>query len=125
MPKILLVEDNADNIDIVVRRLKKRGYEMLVAEDGIEACEKAQSESPDLILMDINLPLMDGWEATRRIKADKQTSKIPVIALTALAMDGDREKTREAGCDDYVTKPIDLKQLLAKMKTLLAGESTP
>ena len=123
MAKILVVEDNELNVDMLERRLKKRGYEIVVAVDGADACEKAQSELPDLILMDMHLPVIDGWEATRRIKADTQTSAIPIIALTADAMSGDREKALEAGCDEYETKPLDFQQLLAKMETLLTGES--
>jgi CheY-like chemotaxis protein len=123
MAKILVVEDNELNIDMLERRLKKRGYEVVVAVNGADACEKAQSELPDLILMDLSLPVIDGWEATRLIKADTKTSSIPVIALTASAMSGDREKALEAGCDEYETKPLDFQQLLAKMETLLTGES--
>ena len=123
MAKILVVEDNELNIDMLERRLKKRGYEVVVAVNGADACEKAQSELPDLILMDMHLPVIDGWEATRLIKADAKTSAIPVIALTADAMSGDREKALEAGCDEYETKPLDFEQLLAKMETLLTGES--
>ena len=123
MAKILVVEDNELNIDMLERRLKKRGYEVVVAVDGADACEKAQSELPDLILMDMHLPVIDGWEATRRIKADTQTSAIPIIALTADAMSGDREKALEAGCDEYETKPLDFQQLLSKMESLLTGES--
>ena len=123
MAKILVVEDNELNIDMLVRRLKKRGYEVVVAVDGSDACEKAQSELPDLILMDMHLPVIDGWEATRLIKADAKTSAIPVIALTADAMSGDKEKALEAGCDEYETKPLDFEQLLVKMETLLTGGS--
>ncbi|MCH7989255.1 MAG: response regulator [Planctomycetes bacterium] len=123
MAKILVVEDNELNIDMLERRLKKRGYEVVVAVDGADACEKAQSELPDLILMDMHLPVIDGWEATRRIKADTQTSAIPIIALTADAMSGDREKALQAGCDEYETKPLDFQQLLSKMESLLTGES--
>ena len=124
MAKILVVEDNELNIDMLVRRLKKKGYEVLVARDGGQACEKAQADLPDLILMDMHLPVIDGWEATRQIKADEKTSGIPVIALTADAMSGDREKALEAGCDEYETKPINFQQLLVKMETLLTGEPT-
>jgi CheY-like chemotaxis protein len=121
MPKILIVEDNELNIDMLSRRLKKREFDVVVAEDGQQACEQAKSESPDLILMDMHLPVMDGWEATRQIKADEQTCGIPIIALTADAMPGDREKAIDAGCDDYETKPIAFKQLLTKMEKLLTG----
>ena len=119
MPRILLVEDNEMNRDMLSRRLARKKYEVLVAVDGGEGVEMAASESPDLILMDMSLPVIDGWEATRRVKASPQTRAIPVIALTAHAMSGDREKALEAGCDDYDTKPIELPRLLGKIETLL------
>ncbi len=119
MPKILLVEDNEMNRDMLSRRLQRKGYEIVMATDGQQAVAMAASESPALILMDMSLPIFDGWEATRRIKAADETRKIPVIALTAHAMAGDREKSLEAGCDDYDTKPIELPRLLEKMETLL------
>jgi two-component system, cell cycle response regulator DivK len=119
MPKILLVEDNEMNRDMLSRRLQRKGYEIVIALDGQQAVAMAASESPALILMDMSLPIFDGWEATRRIKAADETRKIPVIALTAHAMAGDREKSLEAGCDDYDTKPIELPRLLEKMETLL------
>jgi two-component system cell cycle response regulator DivK len=119
MPKILLVEDNEMNRDMLSRRLQRKGYEIVIATDGQQAVAMAASESPALILMDMSLPIFDGWEATRRIKAADETRKIPVIALTAHAMAGDREKSLEAGCDDYDTKPIELPRLLEKMETLL------
>lgn len=119
MPKILLVEDNEMNRDMLSRRLQRKGYEVVIATDGEQAVAMAASESPALILMDMSLPVFDGWEATRRIKASDETKKIPVIALTAHAMAGDREKSLEAGCDDYDTKPIELSRLLEKMETLL------
>ena len=119
MPKILLVEDNEMNRDMLSRRLQRKGYEVVIATDGEQAVKMAGSESPALILMDMSLPVFDGWEATRRIKADDATKKIPVIALTAHAMAGDREKSLEAGCDDYDTKPIELTRLLEKMESLL------
>jgi len=119
MPKILLVEDNEMNRDMLSRRLQRKGYEVVIATDGQQAVAMAASESPALILMDMSLPVFDGWEATRRIKAADETKKIPVIALTAHAMAGDREKSLEAGCDDYDTKPIELPRLLEKMETLL------
>lgn len=119
MPKILLVEDNEMNRDMLSRRLQRKGYEVVIATDGEQAVAMAASESPALILMDMSLPVFDGWEATRRIKAADGTRKIPVIALTAHAMAGDREKSLEAGCDDYDTKPIELVRLLEKMETLL------
>jgi two-component system, cell cycle response regulator DivK len=114
-PRILLVEDNEMNRDMLTRRLERRGYEVLSARDGAEALAKARSEAPELILMDMSLPVIDGWEATRQLKADPATRAIPVIALTAHAMSGDREKALAAGCDDFDTKPIDLQRLLAKM----------
>jgi CheY-like chemotaxis protein len=119
MPKILLVEDNEMNRDMLSRRLARKEYEVLVAVDGKEGVEMAGSVAPDLILMDMSLPVMDGWEATRQLKASPETKAIPIIALTAHAMSGDREKAIEAGCDDYDTKPIELPRLLAKMEDLL------
>ena len=119
MPKVLLVEDNEMNRDMLSRRLTRKKYEVLIAVDGGESVTMARSESPDLILMDMSLPVLDGWEATRQIKASPDTSSIPVIALTAHAMSGDREKALEAGCDDYDTKPIDLPRLLGKMEVFL------
>lgn len=119
MPKILLVEDNEMNRDMLSRRLERKGYQVAMAVDGEQAVAMASSESPDLILMDMSLPIFDGWEATRRIKAAPATKTIPVIALTAHAMAGDREKSLEAGCDDYDTKPIELQRLLDKMESLL------
>ena len=119
MAKILLVEDNEMNRDMLSRRLQRKGYEVVIAVDGVEGVALAQQESPALILMDMSLPLMDGWEATRRIKSSPATRDIPVIALTAHAMAGDREKAVEAGCDDYDTKPIELPRLLSKIEALL------
>jgi two-component system cell cycle response regulator DivK len=119
MPKILLVEDNEMNRDMLSRRLRRNGYVVAMAMDGQSALEMSQSEAPDLILMDIGLPVLDGWEATRRLKADLATRHIPVIALTAHAMSSDREKAFDAGCDDYETKPIELPRLLAKIEGLL------
>ena len=121
MPKILLVEDNEMNRDMLSRRLEKRGYQIVMALDGGQGCEMARTESPDLILMDMSLPVLDGWEATRRIKADPATSVIPVIGLTSHAMAGDEEKCRAAGCDDYDTKPVELQRLLDKIEKHLAG----
>ena len=118
--KILLVEDNEMNRDMLSRRLERKGYEVTMAKDGGEGVELAKSSSPDIILMDMSLPVLDGWEATRKIKADEQTASIPVIALTAHAMSGDREKAIEAGCDEYDTKPIDLNRLLEKITALTA-----
>jgi len=116
---VLYIEDNDDNVYMLTRRLTRRGHEVLVAADGESGIERAQTEQPDLILMDMGLPGIDGWEATRRLKADGQTAAIPVIALTAHAMEGDREKALEAGCDDFETKPVQLDQLLTKMSLLL------
>lgn len=121
MRTILLVEDNPMNRDMLSRRLAKRGFAMVFAVDGAEGVSKARSESPDLVLMDMGLPVMDGWTATRHIKADPATARIPVIALTAEAAQGDREKCLAAGCDDYDTKPVDLERLIGKIETLLAG----
>ena len=119
MTKILLVEDNEMNRDMLSRRLVRKGYEVIMALDGRQAVEMAAAENPDLILMDMSLPVIDGWEATRQVKAAPATRAIPVIALTAHAMAGDREKAIEAGCDDYDTKPIDLPRLLEKIASLL------
>jgi CheY-like chemotaxis protein len=123
MPKILLVEDNEMNRDMLSRRLMRRGYEVLLALDGASGVEMAQSHSPDLVLMDMSLPVLDGWEATRRLKADPTTRPIPVIALTAHAMSSDHDKALEAGCDDYDTKPVELPRLLGKIEALLGGET--
>jgi two-component system cell cycle response regulator DivK len=116
--KILLVEDNEDNRDMLSRRLQRRGHEVVIAVDGGDGVAKALAEVPELILMDMSLPVIDGWEATRQIKAAPTTSHIPVIALTAHAMAGDRERAIEAGCDDYDTKPIELDRLLGKINAL-------
>ncbi len=120
MPRILLVEDNEMNRDMLSRRLLRKGFEVVMAEDGALGVERAASEAPALILMDMSLPVIDGWEATRRIKADPATAAIPVIALTAHAMAEDRDKALAAGCDDYDTKPIDLDRLLAKINAWLS-----
>src|SRR2546426_1005851 len=119
MAKILLVEDNEMNRDMLTRRLQRRGYEVVIAVDGAQALAMAQSESPALILMDISLPVLDGWETTRRLKMAPETKSIPVIALTACAMTGDREKCIEAGCDDFDTKPVEFSRLLGKIEMLL------
>ncbi len=119
MMKILLVEDNEMNRDMLSRRLVRKGYEVVMALDGRQAVEMASGEHPDLIIMDMSLPVIDGWEATRQVKASEATRSIPVIALTAHAMAGDREKAIEAGCDDYDTKPIELPRLLGKIAMLL------
>jgi two-component system, cell cycle response regulator DivK len=120
-PKILLVEDNEMNRDMLSRRLQRKGYEVVLALDGQSGVEMTQTQAPDLVLMDMSLPVLDGWEATRRLKADPATRHIPVIALTAHAMSSDREKAIEAGCDDYDTKPVELTRLLAKIEALLRG----
>jgi len=121
MPKILLVEDNEMNRDMLSRRLVRGGYDVIIAEDGERGVAMATSDRPDLILMDMSLPVIDGWEATRRIKATPELRKIPIIALTAHAMATDRDKALGAGCDDYDTKPIELQRLLGKIETLLAA----
>lgn len=124
MKRILLVEDNVVNREMLTRRLERRDFEVVYAVDGEQALDKARTESPDLILMDMSLPLMDGWEATRRLKADPETESIPVIALTAHAMDGDRREAMDAGCDDYDTKPVDLDRLVGKIRDLLTPNSS-
>lgn len=120
MARILLVEDNEMNRDMLSRRLERRGFTVLLALDGAEGVAKAKSEAPDLILMDMSLPVLDGWEATRRIRADPATAPIPVIALTAHAMASDEEQARAAGCDDFDTKPVELPRLLDKIAAQLA-----
>ena len=120
MRKILLVEDNEMNRDMLSRRLMRSGYEVIMAVDGARGVAMATSDRPDLILMDMSLPVIDGWEATRQIKATPELRKIPIIALTAHAMATDRDKALEAGCDDYDTKPVELQRLLGKIETLLA-----
>ena len=124
MAKILLVEDNEMNRDMLSRRLQRKGYELLIAVDGAEGVAVARLNKPDLILMDMSLPVIDGWEATRQLKGDADTRSIPIIALTAHAMSGDREKALEAGCDDYDTKPIEFARLLGKIETLLGSKAT-
>jgi two-component system cell cycle response regulator DivK len=123
MPKVLLVEDNEMNRDMLSRRLARRGFEVVMAVDGERGVHMAKTEIPDLILMDMSLPVLDGWEATRQIKAEASTQSIPVIALTAHAMAGDRDKALQAGCDDYDTKPIELPRLLDKMDRLLGEKA--
>ncbi len=123
MSTILLVEDNEMNRDMLRRRLEKRGFNVVTAEDGAQALETAKRHSPDLILLDMSLPLVDGWTAAAELKADVSTRSIPIIALTAHAMDGDRQKAMSAGCDDYDTKPVDLQRLLVKIGALLDKES--
>ncbi len=119
MPKILLVEDNEENRDALSRRLQRRGYKVVIAIDGKQGIALAQSEAPDVILLDISLPEMDGWDVARALRASEATRRLPVIALTAHAMSGDREKALEAGCDEYHTKPVQLPRLLAQMQELL------
>jgi CheY-like chemotaxis protein len=119
MAKVLLVEDNEMNRDMLARRLERRGYQVVMAVDGDQGVRLAQAEAPDLILMDMSLPVLDGWEATRRLKALPATQGIPIIALTAHAMSGDREKALDAGCDDYDTKPIEFPRLLGKIEAFL------
>jgi two-component system cell cycle response regulator DivK len=121
MAKVLLVEDNEANRDMLSRRLIKRGYDVVIAVDGAQGVAMATSEAPDLILMDMSLPVMHGWDATRAIKSSETTGSIPVIALTAHAMAGEREKALGAGCDEFDTKPVELPRLLEKMEKLLAG----
>ena len=123
MARILLIEDNEMNRDMLSRRLTRRGYDLLLAADGEEGRQIAEKQQPDLILMDMSLPVIDGWEVTRQLKAAPKTKLIPVIALTAHAMAGDREKALDAGCDDYDTKPVELPRLIGKIQTLLNGTS--
>jgi CheY-like chemotaxis protein len=124
MSKILVVEDNEMNRDMLSRRLQRRGYEVIMALDGSEGIEMATAQNPDLILMDMSLPVIDGWEATRRLKSAPGTGSIPIIALTAHAMAGDREKAMEAGCDDYDSKPIELPRLLSKIEAILQKKNS-
>ncbi len=124
MARILLVEDNEMNRDMLSRRLIKRGHEVVIAVDGQQGIDMASSERPDIILLDMSLPVVDGWEAARRLKSDAGTKATPIIALTAHAMAGDREKCLEAGCEDYDTKPVDFKRLLGKIIDLLEGPKT-
>ena len=123
MARILLVEDNEMNRDMLSRRLERRGYEVIVAVDGEEGVARAKADTPDLVVMDLSLPGIDGWEATRQLKAAEETRAIPVLALTAHAMAGDREKALDAGCDDFDTKPVDLPRLVGKIEGLLGGGS--
>jgi CheY-like chemotaxis protein len=125
MAKILIVEDNEMNRDMLSRRLMRRGYQIVMAVDGEQGLAAAKTEVPDLILMDMSLPVIDGWEATRRLKAEPQTRGIPVIGLTAHAMAGDREKVIDAGCDDYDAKPVELPRLLEKIEALLHADKKP
>ena len=122
MPKVLVVEDNEMNRDMLSRRLERKGYVVITAEDGVEGMRLAAAEHPAIVLMDMSLPVLDGWEATRRLKADDATRDIPVVALTAHAMEADRDKARDAGCDGFATKPIDMPRLLATMEALMKSE---
>ena len=121
--RILYVEDNEDNVYMLARRLRRRGYEVVVASDGEKGVEMARADAPSLILMDLSLPVLDGWAATRELKAAPETRHVPVIALSAHAMEGDREGALAAGCDDYDTKPVELERLLAKIEALLTSGS--
>ena len=123
MKKILLVEDNEMNRDMLSRRLQRKNFEVIMAVNGHEGVQMAGSESPDLVLMDLSLPVMDGWEAIRRIKADPATAQLPVIALTAHAMAGDEARAREAGCDDYDTKPVNFKRLMGKIEAFIGTDA--
>jgi len=123
MPKILIVEDNEENRDSLSRRLQRRGFAVIIAEDGKAGVAMAQSEKPDLILMDMNMPELDGWEATRHLKAAAETKELPVIALTAHAMSGDRDRALEVGCADYHTKPVEFPKLLAQIEALLQNKT--
>ena len=123
MTKVLLVEDNEMNRDMLSRRLTRRGFEVVFAVNGKDGVDLAKSEKPDIILMDMSLPVMDGWEATRCVKSDAATRAVPVIGLTAHAMSGDREKALEAGCDDYDTKPVEFDRLIGKMERLLGAKA--
>ena len=124
MARVLLVEDNEDGREGLSRHLQRQGYEILTAADGQQGLDLARAQAPDLILMDMSLPIIDGWEATRQLKAAAETQRIPIIALTAHAMVGDREKALAAGCDDYDVKPIELERLLGKIEALLARASS-
>lgn len=121
MPKVLIVEDNEDNRDMLMRRLHRKGFEVIMAVDGAQGVELALQESPDIILMDMSLPVMDGWSATKEIKSNPQTTNIPVIALTAHDMSSDRQRAMDVGCDDYDTKPIDMPRLLGKMGRFISA----
>ncbi len=122
MAKILLIEDNEMNLDMLSRRLERRGYEVIIAIDGAQGVQRVRDDKPDLVLMDMSLPVMDGWEATRRIKSDTTIQHIPIIALTAHAVSGDREKALAAGCDEYESKPVKFPALLQKMQQFLGDE---
>lgn len=121
MPRILIVEDNEENRDVLSRRLRRRGYDVVAAANGQDGVEMAENELPDIVLMDMNMPILDGWEATRLLRSNQATAKLPIIGLTAHAMAGDREKAMEAGCADYHTKPIDYSKLLDQIEALLCS----
>ena len=125
MPRLLLVEDNEESRDGLSRHLRRKGYEVLTAADGRQGLDAARTGAPDLVLMDMSLPVLDGWEATRQLKADPETRHIPVIALTAHAMAGDREKALQVGCDEYETKPVEFARLLGKIQALLGAPAPP
>ncbi len=125
MPKILIIEDNEENRDALARRLRRRGFDVIMAANGMDGLTMAQSEKPDLVLMDMNMPELDGWEATRRLKAAPESAAIPVIALTAHALAGDRERAIAAGCAEYHTKPVDLAALLTQIETILHQQAPP
>jgi len=125
MTKILYVEDNEDNVYMLTNRLTRKGYEVIIATDGEQGVRLSRSESPSLIIMDLGLPVLDGWEAIRQIKSSSETGQIPIIALTAHAMDHDRAKAHDAGCDDFDTKPVDMPRLLGKIQALLMEQSAP
>lgn len=125
MPRVLYVEDNEDNVYMLRRRLAKHGYDMIVADDGAKGVEAARREKPDLVLMDLSLPVLSGWDATRQLKAAAETAQIPIIALSAHALDGEREKALAAGCDEFETKPVDLARLLEKMARLAGDRAGP
>jgi two-component system, cell cycle response regulator DivK len=125
MPRILLVEDHEEIWDFLSRRLKRRGYDVLLAHDGQSAVDRTRSDRPDVVLLDMNLPVLDGWSAARQLKDDAATARIPIIALTAHAMSGDREKALEAGCDDYHPKPVDFSKLLQQIDGALGTTSSP
>lgn len=123
MPRVLIIEDNEENRDALARRLQRRGYDVVTAGDGQRGVTMAKSESPDLILMDMNMPVMDGWQASRLIRTDPATQALPIIGLTAHALAGDREKAIAAGCSDYHTKPVDFEQLMSQVETLLMKQT--
>jgi CheY-like chemotaxis protein len=119
MPKILIIDDNEENRDALSRRLQRRGFQVVLAEDGLEGMEKVRLEKPDIVLMDMNMPKLDGWEATRQLKADQATRDVPIIAVTSHAMSGDRERSLEVGCADYHTKPVEMARLLGQIEAIL------